>query len=457
MRRHLLLFLRADFCSSRGVLRRRGREVRGVTAHSVRGFDGDDRPPADVFNRCIRCGLCLPTCPTYLETMTETSGPRGRIGLIKAVSEGRLDLCSDGFVSQMHECLDCRACEAACPSGVAYGELLETARVQIRRAQEPQSPSRGVRNALFAALTNNRALLRVAGVLLFFMQRTGLAALARAFGLREAFDLTPRISGRFFFAAGQRYVTANAQGLALLHTGCVMQVMFANVHEASVRMLRRASLSVIVPREQTCCGALAVHAGDIELARRLAKRNIEAYERSGADVYVVNAAGCGSALKEYARYFAGDPEWQQRAARFSARVRDITEVLDAVTLDSRMGTLDARVTYQDPCHLAHAQRVTGAPRRLLERIPGLRLIEMREASVCCGGAGTYNLTQPEMSGRLRARKVDAIVQTGARVVATANPGCAMQITAGLRAANYDADVKHVVELLDDAYTLHRNA
>ncbi len=415
------------------------------------GFDGADQPAAEIFNRCIRCGLCLPTCPTYLETFNETSGPRGRIALIKSVADGGIDLLSPGFVSQMSECLDCRACEAACPSGVAYGQLVETARAQIRRAQDTGGVRAGTSAFWLRTLFDRLGYLRAAAALLRLAQMTGLASVAGWLGLRDLVALAPRIRGRFFVPRGQRFEARNAQGLAFLHAGCVMQVAFPHVHEATVRMLQRGGLSVVVPSGQGCCGALAVHAGDREFARTLAKRNIEAFERSGADVFVSNAAGCGSALKEYAEYFRDDPEWSPRAAAFSSRVRDVTEVLDAVDLDPQPGPLETTVTYQEPCHLAHAQRVTGAPRRLLQRISGLRLIEMPESAVCCGGAGIYNLTQPDMSARLRKRKIDAAEATGANVVATANPGCAIQVAAGLRARGSKAQVKHVVELLDDAY------
>ncbi len=427
--------------------------------HAPLGFSGSDQPSAEIFNRCIRCGLCLPTCPTYLETMTETSGPRGRISLVKAVAEGRLDLLADGFVAQMSECLDCRACETACPSGVAYGQLVETARTQIRRAQEPaESPgARRLRRLLLHTLFARLDLMRFAAAVLRLAQRTGLASLAGVLGLGDAAKLAPEIPARFFTAKGQRYDAFDAQGVAFLHVGCVMHVAFPQVHAATVRMLERARLSVVVPADQGCCGAIAVHAGDLDFGRALAKRNIEAFEKSGADVYVANAAGCGAALKEYTRYFAGDPEWGARAQRFSERVRDITEVLDAMELDPHIGRIDATVTYQEPCHLVHAQRVSGAPRRLLEKIPGLRLIEMSESAICCGSAGIYNLTEPEMAGRLRERKAANVRASGANIVATANPGCAMQVAAGLRATESQTEVKHVVELLDDAYRAYSAA
>ncbi|MGC2129509.1 MAG: heterodisulfide reductase-related iron-sulfur binding cluster [Candidatus Aquilonibacter sp.] len=406
------------------------------------------------YEACVRCGLCLPACPTYLETMTETSGPRGRISLIKAVDEGELDLLSPGFVEQMSQCLDCRACQAVCPSAVPYGPMLEEMRARIEHASAPSRPA-GARTArylllqwLFAAPSR----LRSAASLLRFAQRSGLTALASLFGLRETVRLAPQISDRFFEPDDQQYAVSRAAGTAMLHTGCVMQVAFANVHEATVRMLNRARLSVVVPRAQGCCGGLAVHAGDPQFARELARVNIAAFERSGADVYVVNAAGCGSALKEYGAWLDDDPAWRQRAQAFSSRVRDITEVLDAMELTAPRGRIDARVTYQEPCHLVHAQRVSAAPRRLLEKIPGLELVEMNESAVCCGSAGIYNLTEPEMAQRLQARKVGNIEATGATIVATANPGCAMQVAAGLRAAGFPATVKHIVELLDDAYS-----
>ena len=407
---------------------------------------------ASIYNACIRCGLCLPSCPTYLETMTETSGPRGRISLIKDVAQSRLDLRSPGFLEQMSQCLDCRACEAVCPSGVRYGELVETARAQIRQT-EPEEPAtrRFARAFLLRSLFRNLRLMRAAARILRFAQQTRLTSLAQAVGLGEAAKLAPRIQSSFFAARGQRFEVAHAKGVAFLHAGCIMPVAFGSVHEATVRMLRRVGLSTIVPAGQGCCGAIATHAGDPDFARELAQRNIAAFEQSGADVYVVNAAGCGSALKHYGELLAGDQRWALRAREFSKRVRDISEVLDAMDLRPAPHAIDATATYQEPCHLVHAQRISAAPRRLLALISGLRFVEMDESAVCCGSAGIYNLTEPEMAGRLQRRKVAAIARTGATIVVTANPGCAIQVTAGLRDAGYRATVKHLVELLDEAY------
>jgi len=423
-----------------------------------RGYEEPDVPAESIYDKCIRCGLCLPTCPTYLETMTETSGPRGRISLMKAVGEGRLDLLSPGFTHQVSECLDCRACEAVCPSGVHYGRLIEDARAQVQRAESPTQSAKTsfLRRYVLRGLFVDLGRLRFVAALLRFAQRTGLQALAKAigltklFGLADAAELAPRICDAFFVPDGQRYETPDAKAVAFLHAGCVMQVAFAHVHEATVRVLQRAGCTVVVPRAQGCCGALAVHAGEADFGRSLAKKNIEAFEASHADVYVVNAAGCGSTLKEYGELLASDPAWAERAKRFSSRVRDVTEVLDALDIPAPEHPLDVTVTYQEPCHLAHAQRVTGAPRRLLAKIPGLRLVEMDESAVCCGSAGIYNLTQPEMAKRLQTRKCDRVRATGATIVATANPGCTLQLEAGLR-DGAPVRVRHIVELLDDAY------
>ncbi len=298
-------------------------------------------------------------------------------------------------------------------------------------------------------------VMRAAAFFFRAAQRVGLQHLATLAGLGDIAALAPRLPARTFRARGQRYDAPEAQGTAFLHAGCVMSIAFPSVHEATVRMLQRARLNVTVPAGQGCCGAIAVHAGEPELGREMARKNIEAFEQSGADVYVVNAAGCGSALKEYSDLFSTDDPWRERALRFSSRVRDILEVLDAVELPAPQVASDAVITYQEPCHLAHAQRITAAPRRLLALIPGARIVEMRESALCCGSAGIYNLTQREMASRLGRRKVQAVLETGADLVATANPGCAMQIAAGLRAAQSTAHVRHVVELLDAAYSRDR--
>ena len=364
---------------------------------------------------------------------------------------------------QMSECLDCRACEAVCPSGVAYGQLLEPARTQIERATSHRRGffERLTRDFALKTMFSNSAWMRAAAGLLRFYQRSGLqgfarsSGLLRSLGLEEVEALAPPVSDRFFVPNGQRARARGEQKLtAFMHAGCVMQVAFAQVDEATVRVLQRSGCDVVVPAGQGCCGAIAVHAGEMDLGRDLAKRNIVAFERSGADVYVINAAGCGSNLKEYVHLFASDRDWAERAARFSAKVRDVTELLDALGLAPELGVLQKTVSYQDACHLAHAQRITAAPRKLLASIPGLELREMNESSLCCGSAGIYNVTQPEMAERLGNRKVENALATGAEIIATANPGCALQIAAGLRKAGSSVRVAHVVELIDESYAAY---
>jgi glycolate oxidase iron-sulfur subunit len=429
------------------------------------GFTGPDVPPASVYDQCVRCGLCLPTCPTYVETLVETSSPRGRIALIKAVDEGKLDLTSPGFVHQMSECLDCRACEAVCPSGVAYGQLLEPARTQIERASAAtQPPGRALLRWLtLDTLFVHLWTMRLAASVLRFYQRSGLRAFVRSSGVLRALGLdtlealAPEISSSFFVPKDQRWpsVESPRKATAFLHAGCIMQVAFADWNDATVRVLQRAGCDVIAPAAQGCCGAIGIHAGDMDRGRALAKRNIVAFERSGADVYVVNAAGCGSSLKEYGHLFAGDETWEARAHAFSACVRDVTEYLDEIGISPELGPIDATVTYQEPCHLVHAQRISAAPRRLLAQIPALRLREMNESSLCCGSAGVYNVTQPDMANRLQKRKVDNVIAVAPSIVATANPGCALQLTNGLRAAGRPIAVRHIVQLLDESYTAYK--
>lgn len=437
-----------------------GRNPTDVTAHH--GFTGADLPPADVYNQCVRCGLCLPTCPTYLETLDETSSPRGRIALIKAVDQGYLDLTAPGFVRQMSECLDCRACEAVCPSGVAYGQLLEPARAQVERVVAVRRPwyRRMIRRLTLGPLFGSMRLMRIVARSLRLYQRSGLQRLMRSSGLLRMLRLdalealTPQISAVFFTPTTQRWPALQPmKATVFLHLGCVMHVAFAEVHRASVAVLQRAGCEVIAPEGQGCCGAIGVHAGELDRGRALAKANILAFERSGADIYVVNAAGCGSTLKEYGHLFAEDPLWHDRAERFSRSVRDITEYLVEIGIEeTTLGALPLKVTYQEPCHLVHAQRITSAPRILLSKIPGLQLREMAESSLCCGSAGIYNVTQPEMATRLQRRKITNALAVDPEVVVTANPGCALQLINGLAYADRrDVRVVHLVELLDAAY------
>jgi glycolate oxidase iron-sulfur subunit len=442
------------------------------------GFSPQDRPPEDLINACVHCGLCLSSCPTYRETGLEMSSPRGRIYLMKAVSEGRIGLESDVFQEQMDQCLNCRACEAVCPSGVQYGTILEASRAQVaqvklhQRADAPPASAqpvpglqqwpwwqRALRGVVFGALFKNMALFRLFSGSMALYQRSGAQWFARKSGLLKAMGMDamegmlPPISTRFTVPQGQIFpAEGERRATVALLTGCIMSTAFAGVHEATIRVLQKNGCDVILPPEQGCCGALHVHGGDMAGGRELARRNIAAFEALGVDAIIVNAAGCGSTLKEYEHMLHDEGPWAARAAAFVAKMRDVHEFLAQLGLRSAgLGALPVSVTYQEPCHMAHAQRITAQPRALLRAIPGLELREMHESSLCCGSAGIYNITQPEMAARLGARKIENALATGAEVIATGNPGCALQLANELRQRGKDVQVRYIVELLDESY------
>lgn len=401
---------------------------------------------------CVHCGLCLSSCPTYLETGNENDSPRGRIYLMRALQDGRLPLEPD-VVRHLDLCLGCRACEAACPSGVRYGELLESTRDHVERHFE-RSP--------FQAFLRRVAIEQVFP----YPERMDLAlrlarparALQRwlpAFA-RDALALLPPFSEPVPLPAFSP-ATAPRRGQVGFISGCVMSVMFAATHAATVRLLNRAGWDVLIPAGQGCCGALHAHGGNLEAARAAARRNVAVFEAARLDAIIINAAGCGSTLKEYGHLLAGDPDWAERAAAFAARVKDLSEWLagpgraPGTSAAARRDALpDGPITFHDACHLAHAQGITRAPRELVRAVAGDRFVELPEADVCCGSAGSYNLTEPAMAARLQRRKVENILQTGARTVVTTNPGCLLQIQAGLHAAGTDVQAMHLADFLDAA-------
>jgi glycolate oxidase iron-sulfur subunit len=449
------------------------------------GFSEKDKPNTDIINTCIHCGLCLPACPTYRETGVEMSSPRGRIYLIKAVNEGRVGLDSEVFLEQMSQCLNCRACEAVCPSGVRYGAILEASRAQIEQARKAavldhQSkipwtaqgwqnrkskirprpwPQRFLRRAIFGGLFKHMDLFRTFSTVMRLYQRSGAQRLARKSGLlkwlklQEMESILPPVNHRFTIPQGQRFPAEGQRNYTVaLLSGCIMSTAFANVHDATIRVLQKNGCDVLLPPNQGCCGALHIHSGDLDGGRDLARRNIAAFEGLDLDAIIVNAAGCGSTLKEYDHLLYDDPAWRSRAEAVSAKVKDIYEFLAAIELNrSALGPLPISVTYQEPCHLAHAQRIMVQPRLLLKAIPQLELREMPESALCCGSAGIYNLTQPQMAQQLAARKINNALTTGAQVIATANPGCALQLAAELRCRGVDVQMRYIVELLDESY------
>ncbi|MGE3270638.1 MAG: (Fe-S)-binding protein [Chloroflexota bacterium] len=422
------------------------------------GFTIPD-PPSDAdMQACVHCGLCLPHCPTFRELRVETASPRGRLHLMRALSEGRVD-ATDTFVEHMSLCLDCRACEAACPTGVKFGHLMEATRAEVQARRPRTGFSRVLAWVVFKQLFPYPERLAFLAGLLQAYQRLGVQKLVRMTGLLkqlpgnldEAEALLPRISSRFFEPKGIVPARAALRKRVAFFAGCIMRVAFAETNRATVRVLSRAGCEVALPEEQVCCGALHVHAGERETAKELARKNIAAFEHDGAEWVVVNAAGCGAALKEYGDLLAHDPEWAERAKAFSARVRDFSEAISALPPEGAAPTLKAKVVYQDACHLLHAQRVRQQPRDALKNVPGIQLVEMRDGDRCCGSAGIYNLTEPEMAERLGEQKVTNVEQTGADIVVSGNPGCLIQIRAGLQKHGARTKAVHLADLLDAAY------
>lgn len=434
-------------------------EVRAaVEPERLGGFSGPDAPPVDVIRSCVHCGFCLPACPTYRVTMRERSSPRGRISLIKSVSEGKLDILDETFQEEMYLCLNCRACEAVCPSGVKYGELVESARAQIEATVTRPPQVRAARTAAFQGAFADMRRFRTLSRGLKLYQRSGAQTAVRRSGvlrlmrLEQQEAMLPTLSDEFLIPGREHWPAfGERRGTVALLAGCVMSTAYADVHRATARVLARNGFDVIVPPGQGCCGALAVHSGDLEAGRSAARANIDAFDRVDIDAVLVNAAGCGAAMKEYDFLLRNDPAYVEQARRFSGEVQDVTEFLVAQGLTATPGRLEMTVTYQEPCHLVHAQRIALQPRALLAAIPGLTLIEMPESSLCCGSAGIYNLLQPEMSSTLLDRKLDNAAKTGAPTIVSANPGCMLQLQSGLRQRGVDTAVVHIMTLLDRAY------
>jgi len=426
---------------------------------------------------CVHCGFCLTACPTYNRLGDEADSPRGRLHLMRAVAESRLEPSAPAFRAHIDRCLGCRACEPVCPSGVQYGYLVERARTAAVQAggRDPlgrllllafgsRLPARVVgwggrllRAGGLAALLR-RLLPRGAGRLRF-----GLAMLAatRSWSGLRALPGVPagadaaagQIPGGRVTGCGRSFLPAAAEArpprVAMLQ-GCVQEALYARVNRATERVLRAAGCELVAVPGQECCGALHAHSGALGGAHELARANILAFERAGIDHVVVNAAGCGAMMKEYGEQLGEDPEWSERAHAFARKVRDLNELLLELELPPG-GAVDLKVTYDAPCHLHHAQRITRAPVELVGRIPGVRYVALRQADECCGGAGIYGVTHPELGGRILADKIDAVLETGADVVVTPNPGCMMQIGAGLLQRGSAVRVLHPIELLDESF------
>jgi glycolate oxidase iron-sulfur subunit len=421
------------------------------------------RGPAQAdLDKCVHCGLCLNACPTYRELGVEMDSPRGRIYQMNAVANGAP--ITPAYIQHLGLCLACRGCETACPSGVPYGRMIEAARADIETRTRPSFWARTWKKLVFDHLLPSRTGIQIAGTGLYLYQASGLQRVARGTGILRLFGkaadydaLAPTAELPFFFRhIGKTFPAVGEQRFRVAFlAGCIANVAFARLNEATVRVLQQNGCEVVIPAAQNCCGALHLHSGRDEQARALARDNIDAVSAGEFDAIVTNAAGCGSTLKEYGDLLASDASYYEAATIFASRTKDVTEFLASIDINRHMGPVNAVVTYQDSCHLAHGQRVKDAPRKLLKSIPGVTFREMPMADLCCGSAGIYNIVHTEMSMQILRHKMEYIAATKASVIATANPGCMLQLAAGARLYGSGQRVVHVIELLDEAYRSRR--
>lgn len=413
-------------------------------------------PEKALIDTCVHCGFCLPACPTYRSWGEEMDSPRGRIYLMKQLAEGSLRL-DDAVVPHFDACLGCMGCVTACPSGVKYDALIEQMRAEIENRYPRRWTDRVFRGFIFA-LFPYPLRLKAALLLQLVYVKSGLRWLIHALGLNRLLpkrsaqleSLMPNVSARLLTSSLPAFSAARGERRArvALIAGCVQRVYFPEVNEATVRVLTAEGCDVVVPPGQGCCGALSVHAGRENEAQSFAREIIARFERENVDAVVVNAAGCGSTLKEYGRLFAHDPQWAERAARFAGKVKDVSEYLVSLGARAERHPIPLRIAFHDACHLAHAQQIRSQPRDLLRGIPGVELCEVPDADQCCGSAGIYNLLEPDSAREIGARKVDNVLSTQPQLLASANPGCTLQIQMMLRARGARMPAAHPIQLLD---------
>ncbi len=420
-----------------------------------------EAPRAIDLDKCVHCGLCLNNCPTYRELGVEMDSPRGRIYQMVQVATGQMEM-TPSYLEHLDLCLACRGCESACPSGVPYGRLIEAARTEIEAKKQQDRPwlARAFRRFIFGGLLVTPWMLKTAGAMLYLYQATGVQRLARGSGFLKLLGkmgriehLAPRAEVPFFFdKVGKTYP---AQGekryrVAFL-AGCLANFTSARLNEATVRVLQANGCDVVIPKGQTCCGALHVHSGLKDEARVLARKNIDVCVDAGYDAVITNAAGCGSTLKEYDELLEHDAAYSDKARRFVTLMKDVTEFLASIEIVPPARPMTVTATYQDSCHLAHGQKIRSAPRQVLAAIPGLAFRELPQADLCCGSAGIYNIVHDEIADSILQKKMALVNGTGAEVLTTANVGCAIQLQAGVGRYGKQQRVMHVVELLDEAY------
>ncbi|NOY59586.1 MAG: (Fe-S)-binding protein, partial [Calditrichaeota bacterium] len=416
-------------------------------------------PNEETIINCIHCGMCLPDCPTYQLTGLEKSSPRGRIRLIKNVAEGNLQL-TPSFINEMDFCLDCQACQTACPAGVNFGQLVESSRAQI--AQTGKDPQHYRKRFFFRFVFPSHARIKFIARVLRFYQKF-LQQFLRKIGffhllpekLSRMDQLSPKISDKFSDKILKEDMRPNGKikyRVGFLK-GCLMNVMFADINKDTVDVLLENECQVIMPKDQVCCGSLAAHNGDFEIATDLAKQNIDAFLAYDLDAIVINSAGCSAFMKEYGELLQNDPEYSHKAKQLSEKVKDVHEFLVEIDFKQPKFPVQKKITYHDACHLAHSQQITDEPREILNSIPGVEFAELNESTMCCGSAGIYNMVRYDDSMKLLQRKIDNILDTKADVLITANPGCAAQIEYGLRNRGANIKVMNPMTLLKVGYGL----
>jgi len=434
---------------------RASRSAPAARVSQLRGLD------YSVVQQCMHCGLCLPTCPTYDVTKLERNSPRGRISLMRAIADGRLD-ATKAFADEMYFCLGCLACMTACPAGVNYAELFEHARAEAEESGVLNNPKRSVIRALTLRwLFFDIGRLQLLGSAIRLYQQLGLQSALRNSGvlkllpnrLRELEAMTPVIQPQFsseMIAPLTQACGEKKYRVAVL-TGCAQDLMFSNVNRDTVEVLSRNGCEVVTPAEQNCCGSLHAHNGELEMARALARKNIDQFPPDKFDAIITNAAGCGSHLKHYSHLLSEDPHYADRAKAWDKKLKDIHEWLAQIGIQTPPQRESQTVTYHEACHLCHGQKITAQPRQVLKSIPNLKLVELPESNWCCGSAGIYNLLQPEMANQLLDRKLGHIKKTNAPIVASANPGCLAHMFNGVRRHQMPVRLVHPITLLAEAY------
>lgn len=417
-------------------------------------------PHDDVLSQCIHCGMCLAACPTYNVTKMERSSPRGRIKLIKSVAHGKLPL-THKFAEEMDFCLDCQACETACPAGVKYGQMVEAARVEVTNAKLEPWFKRTAKKVGLNTVLANKTILKLVARLFFVYQRLGIQWLIQKSGILrlmgknmpEIEQLLPPMAKKFSSSVLKKEIPSKTEKkyrVAFL-TGCLMDVAFADINLDTVEVLLQNGCEIVVPEGQECCGSLHAHYGEQGKALDLAKINLDAFSKYEYDYLVCNSAGCTAFMKEYAHLFANDPKYGEKAKKFSAKVKDITEFLNETGLNTDMREITDSVTYHDACHLAHTQKIVTQPRNVLEQIPGVSLIPLKDSTTCCGSGGIYNVVRYDDSMKFLENKMKNIEDTKAKIVVTGNPGCMAQIQYGAKKRKMDIEVIHPATLLKRAY------